>query len=131
VDAGLWRRLLAWARRGRVGHGWCVGIGHDAPGLTAPDDLRFDAGVVVGPEVRAGGGVGVQTLPAGPWAATTHVGPYATLPRAYPRILARAAALDGHRLVGLPAVEVYHDATVEPARPLSATDVLLPLVPRA
>jgi AraC family transcriptional regulator len=127
VDASAWTRLVGWAREGGVTTGWCVGIGHDAPGVTAPEDLRFDAGIVVGEGVRPRAGVGVQVLPGGWFASTTHVGPYATLPQAYPRIFERATSLRGHELVGLPVVEIYHDATVDPARPLSVTDVLLPV----
>jgi AraC family transcriptional regulator len=127
VDAAAWTRLVRWARERGVTTGWCVGIGHDAPGVTAPADLRFDAGIVVGGPVRPGDGVGVQDLPGGWFASTTHVGPYATFPRAYPQIFERAKSVRGHELVGLPVVEVYHDATIDPARPLSVTDVLLPV----
>lgn len=130
VDPAMWTRLVTWAKARGVTRGWCVGIGHDAPGITDPAELRFDAGIVVGDHVRPGGGVGVQTLPAGVFAVTTHVGPYATLPAAYPEVLARSARLRGHVLVGLPVVEVYHDATIDPSRPLSTTDLLLPLAPR-
>ena len=128
VDPDLWVRLVAWARAEGVTHGWCLGIGHDAPGITAPSDLRFDAGILVPGAVEPSRGVGVQTLPAGLFAVTRHAGPYATLPSAYPEIFTRASALRGHRLVGLPVIEVYHDATIDTARPLSVTDVHLPVV---
>jgi AraC family transcriptional regulator len=127
VDPAAWVRLVAWAKAKGLTHGWCIGIGHDAPGVTAPADLRFDAGVVVGDGVRPHGGVGVQTLPAARYAVTTHVGLYSTLTAAYREIFARSAGIRGHTLVGLPVVEIYHDATVDPARPLSSTDVMLPV----
>jgi AraC family transcriptional regulator len=125
VDPSLWTRLVAWAKARGIRHGWFVGIAHDAPSVTAPEDLRFDAGILVGDEVRPSAGVGIQTLPPAFYAVTRHVGAYATLPEAYPTMFLRAAGLRGYRIVGLPCVEVYHDATVDPARPLSATDVHL------
>lgn len=129
VDPRAWTRLVAWARAGGIEHGWCVGIGHDAPGVTAPSKLRFDAGILVDSTVQPRAGVGVQVLPATLYALTTHVGPYAALPQAYPQILTRASSIRGHRVVGLPLVEIYHDATVDTARAVSVTDVLLPMAP--
>jgi predicted transcriptional regulator YdeE len=67
-------------------------------------------------------------LPEALYAATRHVGAYGTLPAAYPEIFARSVRLRGHRLLGLPVVEIYHDATVDPGRPLNSTDVLIPVV---
>ncbi len=128
VDPRAWVDLVAWARARGIERGWCVGIGHDAPGVTAAKDLRVDAGILVDADVRPHAGVGVQVLPPVHYALTTHVGPYSTLTEAYPQILARSLAIRGHRLVGLPAVEIYHDATVDLARPLSVTDVLLPML---
>jgi AraC family transcriptional regulator len=128
VDASAWVRLVAWARARGISRGWCIGIGHDAPSVTAPPDLRFDAGVVVDHGTAPGAGVVVQTLPEALYAATRHVGAYGTLPAAYPEIFARSVRLRGHRLLGLPVVEIYHDATVDPGRPLNSTDVLIPVV---
>lgn len=127
VDPSLWVRLVEWARRRGVTHGHSLGIGHDAPGVTPADRLRFDAGIVVAEPVRPSDGVGVQTLGPARFAVTTHVGPYATLPDALREIFVRSSRLAGHRLVGLPCVEIYHDATVDPRRRVSATDVHLPV----
>lgn len=127
VDPALWTRLAGWAARRRVRHGPCVGIGHDAPGITAPERLRFDAGLLLDGDARPSDGVGVQTLAAGDFAVTTHAGPYSTLTAAYPEVFARSAAVRGFRVVGLPCIEVYHERTVLPGRPLSVTDIHLPV----
>jgi AraC family transcriptional regulator len=73
VESALWSRLAEWASRRGITRGVLVGIGHDAPGVTAPENLRFDAGLVVDDDVRPCGGVGIQRLEAGDFALTTHL----------------------------------------------------------
>jgi AraC family transcriptional regulator len=127
VDSSLWVRLVAWARRRGIARGVCIGIAHDAPGVTRPERLRFDAGIAVGDAVRPADGVGVQHMGPCAFAVTTHVGPYSTLPAAYGEVLARCRSLDRHRLVGLPSVEIYRDVSVDPGRRMSTTDICLPV----
>ena len=107
-----------------------MGIGHDAPGTTPPERLRFDAALVVPGPFASDGKVGYQLLPGGPFAVTTHVGPYETLPAAYGAIFPRLLALPGYQLVGLPAVEIYHTTRVNVRYRLNHTDLCLPVSPR-
>jgi AraC family transcriptional regulator len=127
VDPGLWMELQSWAeRRGLPAEGALLGIGHDAPGITAPDRLRFDAGLAVPPGTAGDERVRIAELPAWRCAVTTHVGAYATLPDAYPTIFHQSvAAAPG--LLGLPVVEAYDDRTVIAERSVSRTDVHLPI----
>jgi hypothetical protein len=60
---------------------------------------------------------------------TTHAGPLSTLPRAYEAIFPRLAALRGYRVVGLPAVEIYHAAAIQAVHVLTHTDICLPVEP--
>lgn len=128
VPESLFDELERWARRLRLGGPRVfLGIGHDAPVTTPKERLRFDAALVVpGPFERAGR-VGHQLLPGGPYAVTTHVGPYETLPLAYATIFRRATALRGYQLIGLPAVEIYRTTRVSVAYGLNQTDVCLPV----
>jgi AraC family transcriptional regulator len=105
-----------------------MGIGHDAPGTTPPERLRFDAALVVPGPFAFEGNIGYELLPGGTFAITTHVGPYETLPAAYGAIFPRLLALPGYRLVGLPAVEIYHTTRVNARYRLNHTDLCLPVV---
>lgn len=129
VDAGLWTELEGWAeRRGLPAERALIGIGHDAPGITAPERLRFDAAITVPPGMVGEGRIMVGRLPAYRCAVATHIGPYASLPDAYPRIFAQAAAA-APALLGLPAIEVYDDHNVDTGRAVSRTEVHLPIKP--
>ena len=130
VDPDLWDELGRWAdEAGLAPERPLLGIGHDAPGITAPARLRFDAAIAVPAGTRAAAGrVRIGALPAFRCAVTTHVGSYSTLPEAYPRIFAQSlAAAPG--LLGLPVIEIYDDETVSTTRPISRTEVHLPIAP--
>jgi AraC family transcriptional regulator len=127
VDGGAWAALRIWADGRGLPPGQMFGIGHDAPGVTEPQRLRFDACLEVPGPVRPGGRVGYQLIEGGHFAVTTHVGPFRTLGSAYDRIFERAARLRGYRLVGLPAVELYRCTVLNDAGALNSTEVRLPL----
>ena len=104
-----------------------MGIGHDAPGTTPAGRLRFDAALVVPEPFAPEGEIAYQRFSGGPFAVTTHAGPYDTLPRAYAAIFPRLLALCGYRLIGLPAVEIYHTTRVNVRYRLNHTDLCLPV----
>jgi AraC family transcriptional regulator len=131
VPESLFDDLEDWAARcGLQGPPVWMGIGHDAPGTTAPERLRFDAALVVPGPFISEGKIGHQVLAGGPFAVTTHVGPYETLPAAYGAIFPRLLTLPGYQLVGLPAVEIYHTTRVNVRHRLNHTDLCLPVAPR-
>ena len=130
VPESLFDELEEWAaRRGLPGPPVWMGIGHDAPGTTPPEQLRFDAALVVPGPFAPEGRIAYQLLPGGPFAVTTHAGPYETLPAAYAAIFPRLLALPGYQLVGLPAVEIYHTTRVNVRYRLNHTDLCLPVEP--
>jgi AraC family transcriptional regulator len=104
-----------------------MGIGHDAPGTTRPEHLRFDAALVVPAAFTARGPIGHQVFEGGEFAVTTHAGPFSTLPAAYAAIFPRVMQLPGRRLIGLPAVEIYQTARVNARLQLNVTDICLPV----
>jgi AraC family transcriptional regulator len=128
VDPDLWNALGRWAdEAGLPAERPLLGIGHDAPSITAPEKLRFDAAIAVPADTRAGSGrVRIGALSAYRCAVTTHVGAYATLPEAYPRLFVQSlAAAPG--LLGLPVIEIYDDESVSTERPVSRTEIHLPI----
>ena len=128
VPESLFEELEAWAARRQLpGPPVWMGIGHDAPGTTPAEQLRFDAALVVPGPFAPEGDVAYQLLSGGHFAVTTHAGGYDTLPAAYAAIFPRLLALRGYRLVGLPAVEIYHTTRVNVRYRLNHTDLCLPV----
>ena len=128
VPPGNWDRLTAWARRSGVpGPLVLFGIAHDAPGITAASKLRFDAGLRIPRPMNLRGSIACQSLSAGPFSLTTHLGHFRTLARAYQTIFARLSRLSGYDVLGLPAVEVYRTTTINPESEINETDIYIPL----
>ncbi len=128
VSDALFDELEDWAQRTRLpGPRVWLGIGHDAPGTTPRAKLRFDAALVVDAPFGVTGRVAHQRLDAADFAATTHVGPFRTLPDAYRRIFDRVMNLKGYACVGLPAVELYRSAAVNTHMSLNETEICLPV----
>lgn len=128
VPESLFDTLSAWAdRRGLPGQRHWLGIGYDAPAMTAQADLRFDAALIVGAPFDSDAQVVHRVLPGGNFALTTHVGSYATLPLAYAQILPRLLLDHRWTVIGLPAVEFYHCAQVSVRAALNHTDICLPV----
>lgn len=128
VPESLFDELERWRTIRRLpGPAVWLGIGHDSPGLTPPEKLRFDAAVEVPGPFAAEGRIAHQVLAGGEFAVTTHAGPYETLPQAYMQIFPRVTALPRHRLIGLPVVEIYHTSRVTVAHRMNHTDICLPV----
>jgi AraC family transcriptional regulator len=126
-----WDRLLTWAgSHGLVGAGTrFIGVCHDDPGITPAHRVRYDACITIDREVEPAGEFGIQTIASGPYAVTTHHGPYGELDRTYVRLVGQWAPRSGRALRSLPCVEIYLNSpeSTEPEDLL--TDVLLPLEP--
>lgn len=128
VDTRMWNILSQWAEKHGFPHKhMLIGIGHDSPSITNTDQLRFDACITVPPNADSEGDIRIGTLPSLCCAVTTHIGPYATLPAAYPEIFTRAASQPGYKIIALPAIEIYRDTSVDSLRMISTTDIYLPL----
>jgi AraC family transcriptional regulator len=128
VSDALFDTLEDWAaNQALAGPRIWMGIGHDAPGATRPEHLRFDAALVVPSAFNGTGAIGHQMFEGGEFAVTTHVGPFATLPAAYAAIFPRVMQLPKHQLIGLPAVEIYQTARVNARLQLNVTDICLPV----
>jgi AraC family transcriptional regulator len=128
VTDTLWHKLADWAQSKRLPLDLVfLGIAQDAPGVTAPAKLRFDAAIVVPEQFSPEGAVGHQVLSPGEFALTTHVGHYRTLPQAYAAIVQQAAELKRFRIGGLPAIEVYRTTRVDGAHEMNHTEIYIPV----
>ena len=63
-----------------------IGVCYDDPEVTPSGKIRYDACVTVNERFTPEGGIGVQILPGGPCAVTTHAGPYNALGKTYSKL---------------------------------------------
>ncbi len=76
----FWRAtVLPWVRSHGLEHAVCYGVGHDDPGVTAPDRCRYDACVEVADGFQPGATADLATMPGGRYAAAAFRGDPATL----------------------------------------------------
>ena len=104
-----WATLCRWAGpRGLLGpHAPMIGLSHDDPSVTAPEKLRYDAGVVVPDTVLPEGDIGVQVLPAGAYAVAHFQGPAKDLGAAYGKVFGEFLPAGGYQPADSPCYEVY------------------------
>ena len=136
VPVSLWDELPAAAvRLGAGTDGHLVGIAHDAPGITDPGRLRFDAGLVIHREPLVSAvesGIGYEQIEGGTFAITTHIGPYASIPAAYESIVERLMAMAPRiEIVGVPSIELYHTTRIDPVGRLNQTEIAIPVAERS
>jgi AraC family transcriptional regulator len=131
VPEALFARLAAWADAQDLGESriW-MGIGHDAPGVTPPEALRFDAALIVPKPFKTNGQIVCQRFAGGSFAVTTHAGPFSTLAAAYGELAPRVFALRSHTYGGGPVVEIYKASEVLVTRAINVTDICLPVTAR-
>ncbi len=104
-----WDRLLPLVgSEGRLGgDSMFIGICHDDPEITPADKVRYDACVTVDEDFVPRGDIGVQTVPGGDYAVTTHIGPYDTLGRTYAALFGEWLPRSGREVRHSPSFEVY------------------------
>jgi AraC family transcriptional regulator len=128
----LWVRLLKWiaahelALDGRL----TIGVAHDDPSITAPERCRYDAGVVVGADIRADGLVDIVDLPAGRCALSEFVGTAHDIQGAWDRVFRAWLPTSGYQPDDRPCVELYHgDPTVDARTRTFRCELGLPVRP--
>lgn len=132
VPDSIFRDVQDWAATTLpAGYRPLLGIGHDTPGLTAPEKLRFDAAVAVEGPFAPDRGVGHEVIEGGSFAVTTHVGHFSTLTPAYAELFERLSGMRTVQPAGPPAIEMYHEAHVDADLMFNHTDIYLPVVRRS
>jgi AraC family transcriptional regulator len=81
----VWANLERWIRRRELQRPGMltVGIGHDAPSIVAPKNLRYDAGLVVDDDFKPDRSINVAELPGGKYAVTRFEGSAAVITEAW------------------------------------------------
>lgn len=105
------------------------GISHDDAGITAPDKLRYDAGVEV-PEDFTGTGSYMKTvIPGGKYASGRFKGTGDQLPAAWESMLREWLPDSGMQLDARPFFEYYPtDARFDPQTGVLECDICIPIV---
>ncbi|MGH7133364.1 MAG: AraC family transcriptional regulator [Phycisphaerales bacterium] len=130
VPIGLWDTLIDWAHRHDIPAPYVLlGIAHDAPGITKPENLRFDAAIRIHGEFRSGkrGGVGHQRLAGGLFALTTSAGPFTSLPTAYKEVFRRVRSDRSLACLGVPCLEFYRVNRVVADLAIVNTEIAIPV----
>ena len=128
VPIGLWDTLIDWARRHDTPAPYVLlGIAHDAPGITKPEKLRFDAAIRGPGEFRSARVVGHQRFAGGLFAFTTSVGPFTSLPAAYGEIFKRVRSDRSLACLGVPCLEFYRVNRVVADLAIVNTEIAIPV----
>lgn len=128
VPLDSWDKLVDWARRRALAAPYILmGVARDAPGITDPARLRFDAAIRVPREFRSGKVVGHQRFEGGLFAFTTSVGPFTSLPAAYREIFGRVLADKSLACDGVPCVEFYRVNRVAADLAIVHTEIGVPV----
>lgn len=124
-----WGRICSWAGpRGVFGPGTrMLGLSHDDPDVTAPEKLRYDACLTVGPDVQPENDIGVQDVPGGEYATTVHKGPYEKLGETYAALCGQWLPQSGRELGSAPAIEIYLNSPDRTAPQDLLTEICVPL----
>jgi len=136
VDGSSWayirNRLRALGFAGD--DGLPLGISHDAPGITPPERLRFDAGWTIEGPLPPECGLGQQTIAGGTYAMTTYVGPFGLLGQAYGVISERLMRHTDSLAFGAGdfrgSVEWYRTGSIDEETYLNQVDISFPVTAR-
>jgi len=104
-----------------------IGVVHDDPEITPSERIRYDAALVVGDQVSAENDIGIQTIEAGKYVATTHRGSYESIGDTYARLCGEWLPGSGNELVSAPSLEFYRNSPWNTKVEDLITDVYMPL----
>jgi AraC family transcriptional regulator len=103
-----------------------LAIYHDDPSTTPTATLRSDAAFVVPPQQTLPRGLVEQTIPAGDYAHTEHIGPYDRLAEAWERFK-ESIPQSGKRFGRGPSFEVYRSDPTQVPKEALVTDLYAPV----
>ena len=104
-----------------------VGIYHDDPSTTPEEKLRSDAAITIPAKTKLPRGLTELTIPAGRYAHTTHVGPYAGLGDAWNHLRTEWLQKNKEKLGKGMSYEVYRNTPMNAKPDELVTDLYLSL----
>ena len=104
-----------------------VALFHDDPDSVPADQLRSDAAVTAAPNAKLPDGLTEQTIPAGDYASTVHVGPYEQLGDVWARFMGEWLPASGRRMNGGVSYEVYLNTPMDTPPEKLRTEIRIPL----
>jgi len=104
-----------------------IGIGHDNPSITPPEELRYDACLTVNDQFQPTCDIGAQEIPGGEYAVLTLRGPYSGLPGAYRWLLEKWLPTSGREKRSVPCFEIYMNDPTTTLPDDVITEIYLPL----
>lgn len=104
-----------------------IGVYHDDPETTPPDQLRSEAGLSVPDGVPLPAGLVEVRLPAGRYACVTHVGPYTGLPDVWARLIGQWLPQSGYQANNNLNFEIYRNNPMTAPPHELRTEIYLPL----
>jgi AraC family transcriptional regulator len=129
--SALWASLGRWIRSRDLQRPGLltVGIGHDAPGIVAPDKLRYDAGVIVGEDFRPDRSVDVTDLPGGKYAVARFEGSAAVITDAWAKLYTGWLPGSGYQPEDRPRLELRRDHDLQLPADHLRCELCLPVGP--
>lgn len=127
-----WKKMIAWAGpKGLFGPQTSfIGVGHDDPSTVAPEKLRYDACITVGPEVSGEEEIQITELPGGEFATLVHKGPYEQLEKTYMWLYGSWLPASGWEASPRPGYEVYLNTPESTPTEELLTEINIPLEPQ-
>jgi AraC family transcriptional regulator len=129
--ADFWMNVVApWMEANDLFGRPRYGISHDEPGITAPEQCRYDACVEVPPDFVATGQAQITTIPGGKYAATRFRGTSAQIGEAWASMLRDWLPESGMQLDARPSFEYYPiDVAYDPKTGVFECDIMIPVMP--
>jgi AraC family transcriptional regulator len=127
----LWMNFERWIRA----HGLrrpgtlTIGIGHDAPTISAPDKLRYDACLVVDDDFKPDRSVNMAKLPGGRYAVTPFEGAPDELSETWRRLWSIWLPSSGYQPEDRPSLELRRDYETSSAGGRVRCELCLPVKP--
>lgn len=124
-----WEKLCSWAGpRGLFQPGVAfIGLCYDDPEVTPPEKIRYDACITVDETVKAEGEIGIQEIPGGLYAMTTHHGSYSKLGETYAQLCGQWIPRNGYDHRSQPCHEVYLNSPEDTDEAELLTDIYVPI----
>jgi AraC family transcriptional regulator len=104
---------------------------YDDPETTPPADLQSDAALTIPDDAALPDGLSESRLAAGPYATTTHVGPYEELGDVWARFMGEWLPASGRRMAEGASYEIYRNTPMDVPRELLVTELYMPLAAQA